>query len=30
VFSVTALVLWIRADRRSATAGEFDLQAADR
>ncbi|SFF30981.1 cytochrome d ubiquinol oxidase subunit II [Streptomyces mirabilis] len=30
VFSVTALALWIRADRRSATAGEFDLQAADR
>jgi cytochrome d ubiquinol oxidase subunit II len=30
VFSVTALALWIRSDRRSATAGEFDLQAADR
>ncbi|MEV7981594.1 cytochrome d ubiquinol oxidase subunit II [Streptomyces sp. NPDC086519] len=30
LFSVTALVLWTRSDRRSAAAGEFDLQAADR
>nr|WTB34727.1 cytochrome d ubiquinol oxidase subunit II [Streptomyces sp. NBC_00830] len=30
VFSVTALAVWIRSDRRSASAGEFDLQAAER
>ncbi|WP_371643266.1 cytochrome d ubiquinol oxidase subunit II [Streptomyces mirabilis] len=30
VFSVTALVLWIRSDRRSAAAGDFNLQAAEK
>ncbi|MFF3576056.1 cytochrome d ubiquinol oxidase subunit II [Streptomyces mirabilis] len=30
VFSVTALALWIRSDRRSAAAGDFTLQAAEK
>ncbi|MFF4138815.1 cytochrome d ubiquinol oxidase subunit II [Streptomyces mirabilis] len=30
VFSVTALALWIRSDRRSAAAGDFNLQAAEK
>jgi cytochrome d ubiquinol oxidase subunit II len=29
LFAVTALAVWIRSDRRSAAAGEFDLQAAE-
>ncbi|MFI8186011.1 cytochrome d ubiquinol oxidase subunit II [Actinacidiphila glaucinigra] len=28
VFCLTALAVWIRSDRRSASAGEFDLRAA--
>ncbi|MGW8399596.1 cytochrome d ubiquinol oxidase subunit II [Streptomyces lydicus] len=30
LFAMTALAVWIRSDRRSAAAGEFALQAADR
>ncbi|MFE3650022.1 cytochrome d ubiquinol oxidase subunit II [Streptomyces sp. NPDC059152] len=30
LFALTALAGWIRSDRRSAAAGEFDLRAADR
>ncbi|MDX3850813.1 cytochrome d ubiquinol oxidase subunit II [Streptomyces sp. AK02-01A] len=30
VCSVTALAVWIRSDRRSAAAGEFDLRAAEK
>jgi cytochrome d ubiquinol oxidase subunit II len=30
VFSVTALALWVRSDRRSAAIGEFDLRAAEK
>ncbi|MFI0714510.1 cytochrome d ubiquinol oxidase subunit II [Streptomyces inhibens] len=30
LFAVAALAVWIRSDRRSAAAGEFDLQAADK
>ncbi|GAB7188407.1 cytochrome bd-type quinol oxidase subunit 2 [Kitasatospora sp. Ki12] len=30
VFAVTALAVWIRSDRRSAAAGDFDLRAADK
>ncbi|AOP49026.1 cytochrome d ubiquinol oxidase subunit II [Streptomyces lydicus] len=30
LFAMTALAGWIRSDRRSAAAGEFDLQAADK
>jgi cytochrome d ubiquinol oxidase subunit II len=29
LFAVAALAVWIRSDRRSAAAGEFDLQAAE-
>ncbi|MET7493258.1 cytochrome d ubiquinol oxidase subunit II [Streptomyces sp900116325] len=29
LFAVTAFAVWIRSDRRSSAAGEFDLQAAD-
>ncbi len=29
LFAVTALAVWIRSERRSAAAGEFDLRAAD-
>ncbi|MEW2621445.1 cytochrome d ubiquinol oxidase subunit II [Streptomyces sp. NPDC048106] len=29
LFAVTALAVWIRSDRRSSAAGEFDLQAAE-
>jgi cytochrome d ubiquinol oxidase subunit II len=30
VFCLTALAVWIRSDRRSASAGEFDFPAAER
>ncbi|MFG3025440.1 cytochrome d ubiquinol oxidase subunit II [Streptomyces sp. NPDC048254] len=29
LFAVTALAVWIRSDRRSSAAGEFDLQAGE-
>lgn len=30
LFAMTALAVWIRSDRRSVAAGEFDLQVADK